>query len=158
VSSPVSTATCPPSPIVPAGVPSSTGSWSAGSTATPASSPATAPPSRSATAPTHRRPPTSSSRSPSWRRAGSRSADSAREIAMSEATMSETTRANPLDGVLRALLVTADQCCPAIIGQAHLLYHGRLQVPCDVERTLSELKRDAAGLIQAIAAVEAALQ
>jgi len=73
--------------------------------------------------------------------------------------MSEVRPAKPLAGAIRALLVAADQRCPAIIGQAHLLHHaGRCAPPDDVARRLDELKRDAADLVAAIAAVEAALQ
>jgi hypothetical protein len=71
--------------------------------------------------------------------------------------MSDGRRAKPLAGAIRALLVAADQRCPAIIGQAHLLYHGSPAPPDEVARRLDELKRDAADLCEAIAAVEAAL-
>jgi hypothetical protein len=47
---------------------------------------------------------------------------------------------------------------PPIIGQAHVLYHGRFgERPEDAERTFRQLKRDAADLFDAIAAVEAAM-
>jgi hypothetical protein len=58
---------------------------------------------------------------------------------------------------LRALLVAADQRCPAIIGQAHLLCHAGLAAPA-VAHKLRELRREAADLLAAIAAAEAALQ
>jgi hypothetical protein len=34
----------------------------------------------------------------------------------------------PLPASILSLLVAADQCCPAIIGQAHLLYHAGLGI------------------------------
>jgi hypothetical protein len=64
-----------------------------------------------------------------------------------------------LDGALRSLLVAADQRCPAIIGQAHMLYHGRPGIgPGHAETTIAQLKRDADDLIRAIAEVEAAMR
>ena len=36
----------------------------------------------------------------------------------------ENTR-GALPASILSLLVAADQCCPAIIGQAHILYHAR---------------------------------
>jgi hypothetical protein len=56
---------------------------------------------------------------------------------------------------LLALLVIADQRCPAIIGQAHLLYHAAVD-PESTREAVAELKRDTAELVQAIADVEAA--
>ena len=64
-----------------------------------------------------------------------------------------------LISAILSLLVAADQRCPAIIGQAHLLYHSRpsLQPPA-AAKTLVQLKRDADDLIRAIAEVEAAMK
>jgi hypothetical protein len=63
-----------------------------------------------------------------------------------------------LGSAILSLLVTADQRCPAIIGQAHLLYHGRLRTdPEETAQTFAQLKRDADDLYKAIAAVEAAV-
>jgi hypothetical protein len=64
-----------------------------------------------------------------------------------------------LSSAILSLLVAADQRCPAIIGQAHLLYHSRssLQPPA-AAKTLVQLKRDADDLIRAIANVEAAMK
>jgi hypothetical protein len=63
-----------------------------------------------------------------------------------------------LGSAILSLLVTADQRCPAIIGQAHLLYHGRLRTdPEETAQTFAQLKRDADDLYKAIAAVEAAI-
>jgi hypothetical protein len=73
---------------------------------------------------------------------------------MSEADSESKTRVNAR---LRALLVAADQRCPAIIGQAHLLCHAHLAAPA-VARRLREVRREAADLLAAIAAAEAALQ
>jgi hypothetical protein len=63
-----------------------------------------------------------------------------------------------LDGALLSLLVAADQRCPAIIGQAHLLYHGRPRKHEHAQTTFAQLKRDADDLIRAIAEVEAAMR
>jgi len=64
----------------------------------------------------------------------------------------------PLGSAVLSLLVAADQRCPAIIGQAHLLYHARLDAKPEISaRTFAQLKRDAADLFQAIAAVERAM-
>ena len=68
-------------------------------------------------------------------------------------------RERHLGSAILSLLVAADQRCPAIIGQAHILYHGRFCArPDNVERTFKQLKRDAADLCKAIAAVEAAIR
>jgi hypothetical protein len=64
----------------------------------------------------------------------------------------------PLGSAILSLLVAADQRCPSIIGQAHVLYHDRFgEKPQDAERTFRQLQRDAADLFDAIAAVEAAM-
>jgi hypothetical protein len=64
-----------------------------------------------------------------------------------------------LSSAILSLLVAADQCCPAIIGQAHLLYHSRssVQLPT-AAKTLAQLKRDADDLLRVIAKVEAAMK
>lgn len=57
-----------------------------------------------------------------------------------------------------SLLVAADQRCPAIIGQAHLLYHGHsIARPADLAKALTQLKREADALCQAIADVGTAI-
>jgi hypothetical protein len=67
-------------------------------------------------------------------------------------------RNKPLGSAILSLLVSADQRCPAIIGQAHVLYHARFSAqPEHAEKTFTQLKRDAADLFEAIAAVEAAM-
>jgi hypothetical protein len=67
-------------------------------------------------------------------------------------------RSRPYGSAILSLLVAADQRCPAIIGQAHILYHDRFGAsPQDAERTFRQLQRDAADLLEAIAAVEAAM-
>jgi hypothetical protein len=64
-----------------------------------------------------------------------------------------------LGSAILSLLVAADQRCPAIIGQAHVLYHDRFaNGPLPSTQTFAQLKRDAADLFRAIAAVEAAMQ
>ena len=65
----------------------------------------------------------------------------------------------PLSRAILSLLVAADQRCPAIIGQAHLLYHVRASVQLPTAaKTLAQLKRDADDLTRAIANVEAAMK
>jgi hypothetical protein len=73
-----------------------------------------------------------------------------------ELTMTTYTR-RPLEKTIMSLLVAADQCCPAIIGQAHILYHCTTDVNRRVS-TLNELKTAAQNLLQAITAAEQALQ
>jgi hypothetical protein len=64
-----------------------------------------------------------------------------------------------IGSAMLSLLVAADQRCPAIIGQAHLLYHARFGATSELSTsTFAQLKRDAAGLFQAIADVEAAMK
>ena len=61
-----------------------------------------------------------------------------------------------IERAIRSLLVAADQRCPAIIGQAHLLYHaGADSTRCNAEQALTQLKRDAQDLLTAIANAEA---
>ena len=72
--------------------------------------------------------------------------------------MRDSNAAKSVGSAILSLLVAADQRCPAIIGQAHLLYHGRLRATSDeAAQTFARLKRDADDLCQAIAAVEAAI-
>ena len=64
-----------------------------------------------------------------------------------------------LDGAVLSLLVAADQRCPAIIGQAHLLYHSDGHtMRARTEQALSQLRRDAQDLLDAIAGVEVAVR
>ena len=64
-----------------------------------------------------------------------------------------------ISSAVLSLLVAADQRCPAIIGQAHLLYHARSSDPPEnAAKTLTQLKRDADDLTRAIANVEAAMK
>jgi hypothetical protein len=73
-------------------------------------------------------------------------------------SMPPTKRHAHLHRAMLSLLVTADQRCPAIIGQAHLLYHAD-DKSCrfDPAQAVAQLKRDAEDLLKAIAAAEAAL-
>ena len=65
----------------------------------------------------------------------------------------------PLAAAIRSLLVAADQRCPAIIGQAHLLHHAAFAgEPRYRVQAFAQLKREAHDLLRAIAAVDAALQ
>src|SRR5262249_55312249 len=67
-------------------------------------------------------------------------------------------RKRPYGSAILSLLVAADQRCPAIIGQAHILYHDRFAAePGHATRAFRQLKRDAADLFKAIADVEAAM-
>jgi hypothetical protein len=82
-----------------------------------------------------------------------------REVRMPESsTLVHPRGQKPLGSAVLSLLVAADQRCPAIIGQAHLLYHARLDSrPDQSAKTFAQLKREAADLFQAIADVEAAM-
>jgi len=71
----------------------------------------------------------------------------------------EQARKRPYGSAILSLLVAADQRCPAIIGQAHLLYHARFGIePENAQKTFAQLKRDADDLCKAIADVEAAMK
>ena len=64
----------------------------------------------------------------------------------------------PLGSAILSLLVAADQRCPAIIGQAHLLYYARFGTsPENTQKSFVQLKKDAADLFKAIADVDAAM-
>jgi len=68
-------------------------------------------------------------------------------------------RPRPYGSTILSLLVAADQRCPAIIGQAHLLYYARFgTTPENAEKTFAQLKRDADDLCKAIADVDAAMK
>jgi hypothetical protein len=72
--------------------------------------------------------------------------------------MSVESAGKPIARAIRSLLVAADQRCPAIIGQAHLLYYARLgATPKDLARTCAQLKRDVDDLRKALADVDAAI-
>lgn len=71
----------------------------------------------------------------------------------------EEGRARPYGSAILSLLVAADQRCPAIIGQAHLLYYARFSTtPENAEKSFARLKRDADDLCKAIADVDAAMK
>lgn len=72
--------------------------------------------------------------------------------------MPEINADKPLPDSILSLLVAADQCCPAIIGQAHLLYYTAVSIHRDqVAKAFTQLKKDADDLFKAIASVEAAM-
>ena len=72
--------------------------------------------------------------------------------------MSVESAGKPIARAIRSLLVAADQRCPAIIGQAHLLYYGRLDAtPKDLAETCAQLRRDVDDLRKALADVDAAM-
>ena len=71
----------------------------------------------------------------------------------------EEAHKRPYGSAILSLLVAADQRCPAIIGQAHLLYYARFSTtPENAEKTFAQLKRDADDLCKAIADVDAAMK
>ncbi len=73
--------------------------------------------------------------------------------------MPPTSRHTDLHRAMLSLLVTADQRCPAIIGQAHLLYHADAErCRFDPAEAVAQLKSDAEDLLKAIATAEAALR
>jgi hypothetical protein len=76
-----------------------------------------------------------------------------------EHRMAPTKRHTQAHRAMLSLLVTADQRCPAIIGQAHLLYHADDE-SCrfDPAQAVAQLKRDAEDLLKAITAAEVALR
>src|SRR5215813_2945247 len=132
-------------------VPSSIASSMDGSTATPASSRRKARQSSPPVVPIRRRPPISCSPSLASRRGAPRSAGMQRRTIMADDNKS-------LSSAILSLLVAADQRCPAIIGQAHLLYHARSnEQPDDAAKTLAQLKRDVDDLSRAVANVEVAM-
>jgi hypothetical protein len=79
-------------------------------------------------------------------------------------------RERPYGSAVLSLLVAADQRCPAIIGQAHLLYYARFgshqgvdarlrrAMAENAEKTFAQLKRDADDLCKAIADVDTAMK
>jgi hypothetical protein len=76
-----------------------------------------------------------------------------------ETTMFDAKRPKRLERAILSLLVAADQRCPAIIGQAHLLYHaGAGSTRSNAEQALTRLKSDAQDLLNAIADAEAEMK
>jgi len=72
--------------------------------------------------------------------------------------MSAESAGKPIARAIRSLLVAADQRCPAIIGQAHLLYYARLgATPKDLAEACAQLKRDVDDLRKALADVDTAM-
>jgi hypothetical protein len=73
-----------------------------------------------------------------------------------ETQMLESKRQQRIESAVRSLLVAADQRCPVIIGQAHVLYHGAVGgIGSNAEQALRQLKREAQHLLSAIADTEA---
>ena len=73
--------------------------------------------------------------------------------------MSDRKANKALGRAILSLLVAADQRCPAIIGQAHLLCYGRPgTTPQDLMKTFKQLKREADDLRKAIVDVDAAIK
>jgi hypothetical protein len=63
-----------------------------------------------------------------------------------------------LADAIRSLVLAADQRCPAIIGQTHLLHHAAFCGELGHRaRAFAEIKREAHDLLRAIAAVDAAI-
>ena len=76
-----------------------------------------------------------------------------------EILMFDSKQQRRLERAMLSLLVAADQRCPAIIGQAHLLYHaGAGATRSDAEQALIQLKGDAQDLLNAIANAEAEMK
>jgi hypothetical protein len=49
--------------------------------------------------------------------------------------MLDLKRRQRIEHAIRSVLVAADQRCPAIIGQAHVLYHGAMgENRCNIEQ------------------------
>jgi len=71
--------------------------------------------------------------------------------------MSVESTGKPIARAIRSLLVAADQRCPAIIGQAHLLYYARLGATTKDLAECARLKRDVDDLRKALADVDAAM-
>ena len=64
----------------------------------------------------------------------------------------------PLPDPILSLLVAADQCCPAIIGQAHLLYYSGGGINRgQAAKTCAQLGQARDALSKAVASVEAAM-
>jgi hypothetical protein len=75
---------------------------------------------------------------------------------LGDARMPHLDRRQRMERVLRNLLVCADQRCPAIIGQAHVLYHDAIGgSPSTPEQQLNDLRREAEDLLSAIREVDA---
>jgi hypothetical protein len=73
-----------------------------------------------------------------------------------DARMPQFDRQQRMEHALRCLLICADQRCPAIIGQAHVLYHDTIcGSRSNVEQRLNDLKREAENLLTAIGEAEA---
>jgi hypothetical protein len=73
--------------------------------------------------------------------------------------VSEERGARHLGRTILSLLVAVDQRCPAIIGQAHVLYHACLHAsPNDLTKMFAQLKREADDLGGAIKQVEDAMK
>jgi hypothetical protein len=73
--------------------------------------------------------------------------------------MSDESADKPVARAIRSLLVAADQRCPAIIGQAQLLYYARLgATPKQLAEKCAQLKRDVDDLHKALADVDAAMR
>ena len=80
-----------------------------------------------------------------------------RELIADNKRASVMTDQPTLGSALLSLLVAADQHCPAIIGAAHLMYYARsVATPESRKSMVAQLKRDAADLNAAVAAVEQA--
>jgi hypothetical protein len=72
-----------------------------------------------------------------------------------ESEMLDLKRRQRIEHAIRTVLVAADQRCPAIIGQAHVLYHGAMGGSrCDVEQALRQLRLEAEHLLKSIADTE----
>jgi hypothetical protein len=76
-----------------------------------------------------------------------------------ETEMPDPKRRQQIERAIRSVLVAADQHCPTIIGQAHVLYHGTTGGSrCNIEQALCQLRREAENLLKSIADTEAEMR
>jgi hypothetical protein len=76
-----------------------------------------------------------------------------------EIEMHDLKRRQRVEYAIRSVLVAADQRCPAIIGQAHVLYHGAMGGSrFNIEQALHQLRLEAENLLKSIAETEAKMR
>jgi len=75
---------------------------------------------------------------------------------LEESKMVDPKHRQRVEHAIRSVLVAADQRCPAIIGQAHVLYHGAMGGSrCNIGQALRQLRLEAENLLKSIADTEA---
>jgi hypothetical protein len=76
-----------------------------------------------------------------------------------ESKMVDPKRRQRVEHAIRSVLVAADQRCPAIVGQAHVLYHGAMGGSrCNIEQALRQLRLELENLLKSIADTEAEMR